>query len=143
MFFTNYQETLDHYGIHHARYIYNIDESGVQIGCPTGEIIVVPTEVKELYTASLENWKSLIIIEVICADGTPPSPPVIICPGEKIMESWIHKNLTGAEVITVSPTGYTNENITLAWLDHIIKHIEAGPDKHWHMLLVDGHITHR
>ncbi|RPB00296.1 hypothetical protein L873DRAFT_1789057 [Choiromyces venosus 120613-1] len=142
MLFTNYQETLDHYGIYCARYIYNIDESGVRIGCSTGEIIVVPTEVKELYTASPENRKSLTIIEAICTDKTPPPPPVIICPGEKIMESWIHENLTGVEVITVLPTGYTNENITLAWLDHFIKHIEAGPDKHWHMLLVDGHITH-
>ncbi|RPA96323.1 DDE-domain-containing protein, partial [Choiromyces venosus 120613-1] len=92
--------------------------------------------------ASPENQKSLTIIEVICADGTAPPPPVIICPGEKIMESWIHENLTGVEVITVSPTGYTNENIALAWLDHFIKHMEAGPDKQWHMLLVDGHITH-
>ncbi|RPA94213.1 hypothetical protein L873DRAFT_1939923 [Choiromyces venosus 120613-1] len=113
-FFTNYQENLDCYGIHHARYIYNMDESVVRIGCPTGEIIVVPTEVKELYTASPENQKSLMIIEAICADGTPPPPPVIICPGEKIMESWIHENLTGAEVITISPTGYDNENIALA-----------------------------
>ncbi|RPB00252.1 hypothetical protein L873DRAFT_1900650 [Choiromyces venosus 120613-1] len=70
-FFTNYQETLDHYGIHCARYIYNIDESEVRIGCPTGEIIVVPTEVKELYTASPENQKLLTIIEAICADRTP------------------------------------------------------------------------
>ncbi|RPA91771.1 hypothetical protein L873DRAFT_1866619 [Choiromyces venosus 120613-1] len=86
-FFTNYQETLDRYGIHRARYIYNIDKSGVRIGCPTGEIIIVPTEVKELYTVSPENRKSLMIIEAICVDGTPPPPPVIICPGEKIMES--------------------------------------------------------
>ncbi|RPA95749.1 hypothetical protein L873DRAFT_1929979 [Choiromyces venosus 120613-1] len=142
-FFTNYQETLDRYDIHCARYIYTMDESAVRIGCPTGEIIVVPTEVKELYTTSPENQKSLTIIEVICADRTPPPPPVIICPGEKIMESWIHENLTGAEVITVSPTGYTNENIALAWLDYFIKHIEAGPDKQWHMLLVDEHITYR
>ncbi|RPB04655.1 hypothetical protein L873DRAFT_1666161, partial [Choiromyces venosus 120613-1] len=142
IFFNNYQETLDHYGIHCARYIYNMDESGIGIGCPTGEIIIVPTEVKELYNASPENRKSLTIIEAICLDGTPPPPPVIICPGEKIMESWIHENLTGAEVITVSPTGYTNENITLAWLDHLIKYIKAGLDKYWHMLLVDGHITH-
>ncbi|RPA88837.1 hypothetical protein L873DRAFT_1849586 [Choiromyces venosus 120613-1] len=142
MFFTNYQEILDRYGIHCARYIYNMDESEVRIGCPIGEIIVVPTEVKELYTASPENWKSLTIIEAIYADGTPSPTPVIICPGEKIIESWIHENLTGAEVITVSPTGYTNENITLAWLDHFIKHIEAGSDKHWHILLVDGYISH-
>ncbi|RPB00017.1 hypothetical protein L873DRAFT_1681667, partial [Choiromyces venosus 120613-1] len=92
---------------------------------------------------SPENRKSLTIIEAICADGIPLPPPVIICLGEKIIESWIHENLTGVEVITVSPTGYTTENIALAWLDHFIKYIEAGPDKHWHMLLVDGHITHR
>ncbi|RPB00719.1 hypothetical protein L873DRAFT_1600795, partial [Choiromyces venosus 120613-1] len=104
--------------------IYNMDESGVRIGCPIGEIIVVPTEVKELYTAGPENRKSLMIIEAICADGTPSPPPIIICPEEKIIESWIHENLTGAE------------------LDHFIKYIEAGPDKYWHMLHVDGHITH-
>lgn len=27
------------------------------------------------------------------------------------MESWIHDNLTGAEVIAVSQTGYTNESM--------------------------------
>ncbi|RPA94015.1 hypothetical protein L873DRAFT_1940985 [Choiromyces venosus 120613-1] len=71
-----------------------------------------------------------------------PPPSFIICPGEKIMENWIQDNLTGAEVITVSPTGYTSERIALAWLDHFIKHAGAGPDQHWCTLLHDGHITH-
>src|SRR5207237_4034524 len=108
----------------------------------TGEIVIVPIEVKELYTSSPENRKSMTIIEAICADGSPPPPPIIICPGEKIMENWIHENLTGAEILAVSPTGYTNESIALTWLDHFIKHIGAGPNKHWRMLLLDGHITH-
>ena len=141
-FFDDYQNTLAKYGIKRAKYIYNMDESGVRVGCPTGEIVIVPTHVKELYTASPENRKSITIIETICADGSPPPPPVVICPGEKIMESWISDNLLGAEVIAVSQTGYTNENIALAWLDHFIKHVDAGPDKHWRMLLLDGHITH-
>jgi len=113
-FFVNYQNALSKYNIDKAKYIYNMDEFGVRIGCPAGEVVIVPTEVKELYTSSPENRQSVTIIEAICADGRPPPPPVIICPGAKIMESWIHENLIGAEVITVSPTGYTNENIALA-----------------------------
>ncbi|RPB00440.1 hypothetical protein L873DRAFT_1559953, partial [Choiromyces venosus 120613-1] len=135
IFFQNYQNALAKYSINRAKYIYNIDESGIRIGCPTGETVIVPSEVKDLYTASPENRKSLTIIEAICADGSHPPPPVIICSEEKIMES--------AEVITVSPTGYTNETIALAWLNHFIKHVRAGPDQYWHILLLNGHITPR
>ena len=91
-----------------------MDESGVRIRCPTGEIVLSPTDIKELYTASPENQKSITIIETLCADGTPLPPPVIICPGEKVMESWTHDNLTGAEVITVSQNGYANEMLGVA-----------------------------
>ncbi|RPA94215.1 hypothetical protein L873DRAFT_1575820, partial [Choiromyces venosus 120613-1] len=94
-------------------------------------------------TASPENHKSLTIIEAICANGSHPPPSVIICFGEKIMESWVHENLTGAEVIIVSPTGYTYETTALAWLNHFIKHVGAGPDQHWRIVLLNGHITHR
>jgi len=141
-FFLDYQNNLAKYGIQRAKYIFNMDESGVRIGCPTGEIVVVPTHVKELYTASPENRKSLTIIETICADGSPPPPPVVICPGEKILENWIQDNLTGAEVIAVSQTGYANEGIALASLNDFIKYAGAGPDEHWRILLLDGHLTH-
>ncbi|RPA94366.1 hypothetical protein L873DRAFT_1793035 [Choiromyces venosus 120613-1] len=112
-FFNEYQRALSKYRIHQVKYIYNMDESGVRVGCPKGKSIIVPTQVKELYTASPENCKSLTIIETICTDGSPPIPPVVICPGEKIMENWINDNLTGAAVIAVSKSGYTDENIAL------------------------------
>ena len=79
-FFLDYQNTLSKYSIQQAKYVFNMDESGVRIGCSTGEIVVVPTEVKELYTASPENRKSLTIIKTICADGSTPPPPIVICP---------------------------------------------------------------
>jgi len=119
-----------------------MDESGVRVGCPTGGTVIVPTEIKELYTASPENCKSITILETICADGSPPLPPVVICPGEKIMEHWVQDNLTGVEVIAVSQTGYTNESIAVSWLDHFIKHVDAGPEADWRILLLDGHTTH-
>ncbi|RPA90051.1 hypothetical protein L873DRAFT_1795729 [Choiromyces venosus 120613-1] len=85
-FFVEYENTLIKCGIKCAKYIANIDESGVCIRCPTGKIVIVPTQVKELYTTSPENQKSITIIETICTDGSPPLPPIVRYPGEKIKE---------------------------------------------------------
>jgi hypothetical protein len=89
-----------------------------------------------MYVSILENRLSLTVIEIICADGTE-IPPVIIVPGNRIMESWFHKNMTGHELMTVSPTGYTNE-IKSLWLDHFIKHRNCGLDSCWQILVFDG-----
>jgi hypothetical protein len=57
-----------------------MDELGARIGCPRGEHVIVPIEVKELYTASPENRKSVMIIKTIQADGREPPPLFIITP---------------------------------------------------------------
>jgi len=57
-----------------------MDESGVRVRCLSGEIVIVPTEVQEPSTASPENYKSITIIETICADESPPPPQLVICP---------------------------------------------------------------
>jgi hypothetical protein len=65
--------------------VLNMDELGARVRCPGGASIVVPTEVKELYTSSPENRKSVTIIETIITDRREPLPPFIITPGKKIM----------------------------------------------------------
>jgi hypothetical protein len=96
----------------------------------------------EGYIGTPKNRKSLMIIETISADGRPPIPPVIICPGRKIMESWIQPHLSGREAIDLSETGYTNERVAMDWLRHFIQHIDARPEKPWKLLLLDGHVSH-
>ena len=118
-----------------------MDEKGTRLACPTGQEIVVPVGIKEIYVGIPENRISLTVIECICANGTA-IPPVIIVPGIMIMGSWFHEKMTGHEVITVSPTGYTNEGICMAWLDHFIKHYNCGPDSHWRILLINGATCH-
>ena len=81
-------------------------------------------------------------MESISADGREPPPPAIIVPGKRIMDSWIHDNLKGDELILLSDSGYTNDTLAVAWIKHFIKHVDAGPDKPWKMLLLDGHTTH-
>jgi hypothetical protein len=87
-----------------------MDEKGARICMPAGEEVVVLIGIKEIYTGIPENRMSLIIIECISADSKA-IPLVVIIPEVMIMVSWFHENMTGHEIITVSPTGYTNEGI--------------------------------
>jgi hypothetical protein len=89
-----------------------MDEKGARVCIPAGEEIVVPIGIKEMYTGIPENRMSLTIIESISADSKV-IPPVVIVPGVMIMVSWFYENMTSHEVITVSPTGYTNEGICM------------------------------
>jgi hypothetical protein len=57
-----------------------MDESGARVGCPGGEHVIVLIKVKELYTASPENRKSVTVIETVIVDGREPLPPFVIAP---------------------------------------------------------------
>jgi hypothetical protein len=84
--FSDYRQTLNKYGICKPKNILNMDELGVRVGCPIGEEVVVPIEVKEMYTSSPENRKSLTIIETIRASGNA-LPPLVICLGKQVMDN--------------------------------------------------------
>ena len=51
-----------------------MDESAACVGCVGSEHIIVPSDIKEHYTASLENRKSVTIAETIKADGKDDIP---------------------------------------------------------------------
>jgi len=64
-----------------------MDESGARISYPTSEHVIMPIEVKELYTASSKNRKSVIIIETIHVNSREPLPLFVITPRKKIMDN--------------------------------------------------------
>jgi hypothetical protein len=67
--------------------VLNMDESGARVGCLAREQVIIPSDVKEMYTASPENRKSVTVIETVYVDGRDPLPPFVIVPGKKIMDS--------------------------------------------------------
>jgi hypothetical protein len=140
-FETEYQPALIETGIKHGRNIHNMDEKGAWVCMPAGEEIVVPMGIKEIYIGILENRLSVTIVERISADGKA-IPPVIIVSSVMIMASWFHTNMTGQELIIVSESGYTNEGICMAWLDHFIMHNSCGADSKWNFFLIDGATCH-
>jgi hypothetical protein len=119
-----------------------MDEKGYRITCPTSEDIVVLIGIKEMYVGVPKNRLSLTVVKSISADGSSILPLVIV-PRGTIMESWFHSNMTGHKVVTVSPSGYTNEEICIVWLDHFIDHHNCGPNSPWRVLLIDGATCHK
>ncbi|EKD14288.1 multidrug resistance protein fnx1 [Drepanopeziza brunnea f. sp. 'multigermtubi' MB_m1] len=106
--FEELQKDMVLYNINIPKKLLNMDESRARIGCPPRETVIVLKEVKEMYTSSPNNRKSIIIIEIIRADGKKTLPLYIITPSKKIIENWITDELTSDETIDCSLTGYIN-----------------------------------
>ena len=68
------------------KYIHNIDKKGYYVACPSGEEVVVPIGINEMYIGVPENRLSLTVIESIFADDKS-IPPLVIVPGGTIIES--------------------------------------------------------
>ena len=113
--FQEYRQTLHKFKINNARYVYNMDETGARAACPTGEKVIVPCNIRELYVGSPENRKSLTICETIRADGKY-LPAFIIAPGIKIMDSWVTPECDNEDYITQTDTGYTSNEKILEYL---------------------------
>jgi hypothetical protein len=90
-----------------------MNEKGTRITCPTGEYIIVPIGIKKIYISIPKNRLSVIVIKSISADSKT-IPPIVIIPSIFIIISWFNKKITRHELITISPTGYTNKGIILA-----------------------------
>jgi hypothetical protein len=127
-FETEYRPTLEATGIQYGKFIYNIDEKRARVYILTGEDIIIPIRIKEIYIGILENRLSVTIIESISADRRAILL-VIIIPGVIIIISWFSDNMTGHELFIISESGYTNKSICMVWLDYFIKYNNCKPNK--------------
>jgi hypothetical protein len=94
-----------------------------------------------MYTATAGDRKSITMIETIIANGKT-IPPVMIIQGRQHMESWYSDKLEKGVRVVLSESGYTNKEISLILLDHIILHTSASLGKPWKVLLMDQHSSH-
>jgi hypothetical protein len=92
--------------------IYNINEKRAKIACFAKEEVIVPISIKEIYVSMLENCILLIVVECIFANRKA-MPPLVIILGVLIKETWFYENISGYEVVTMSPTRYINEGICM------------------------------
>ncbi len=60
--------------------IYNFNETNARLGCPKGVDVIVPLEVKELFSLSPETRKLVTVGATIGVINKKKIPPVIIVP---------------------------------------------------------------
>jgi hypothetical protein len=132
------------------RHTYNMDEKGFLIGVIGRSKRVFSRhmwENKEV-TASLQDgsreWISLLAC--VCADGSALPPSLIYQAANKgIQSSWVEDIKAGEHGVHVSssPSGWTDNDIGLGWLEQVFDHYtKAKARRAYRLLIFDGHGSH-
>jgi hypothetical protein len=58
------------------------------------------------------------------------------------IESWYYDNLHGNELILLSNTSYTNDELAMIWLNHFIKETKSDIFLDWKVIILDSHTSH-
>jgi DDE superfamily endonuclease/Tc5 transposase-like DNA-binding protein len=121
--------------------IWNMDETGFRIGIGKDQLVVTRKR-RVTYLGSPSNRESATLIEYISATGNH-LPPLIIMSGERHMSRWyVTETLEDDAVISVTPTGYSNDNIALHWIHHFEQKSRGSMRGMKRLLLLDGHGSH-
>ena len=121
--------------------IWNMDETGFRIGVGRDQLIVTK-RMRAHYFGVPENRESATAIEAISANGDV-IPAFLILSGQMHMASWYDiPELDPDTVIRPTPTGYSNDMISLEWLQHFDKHSAKSSRSSKRLLILDGHGSH-
>ncbi|KAJ6436064.1 hypothetical protein O9K51_11412 [Purpureocillium lavendulum] len=139
-YFQKLQEIIEEAGIL-PEDIWNMDETGFRIGVGKDQLIITKRK-RSHYFSIPENRESATLIEAISAGGRY-TPAFIILAGQNHMAHWYHQQeLEPETVLRPTPSGYSNDEISLEWIQHFDKHTEKCRKGWKRLLILDGHGSH-
>ena len=137
------------YGIQKQQ-VYNMDEKGFMIGVlgrskrVFSKRMWVRKEVKALIQDGNREW--ITVLACVCADGSALPPGIIYqATNGAIRDTWVSDIMAGEHQVHVSssPSGWTNNDIGLAWLEQVFDRYTKPTSYRTHRLLIlDGHGSH-
>lgn len=139
--FSALRELKEKYGIVESD-MHNMDETGFQIGMSGSRWIVTREPKRRVYIPASEDRTLVTVIETISADGTV-IPPMLILPGKQILRGWIAESLEDETLFTTSESGFSNDELGLAYIKHFDRQTKKQTKGEWRLLLLDGHGSHR
>ncbi|KAI1665406.1 Pogo transposable element [Pyrenophora tritici-repentis] len=131
-------------------YIFNMDEKGFQLGRigRTKRIFSKALYDQKGVRQALEDGSTewITVLACICSDGSVLSPSLIFKGANgAVQSSWVDAIQVGEHSVftTSSPSGWSNNDIGLAWLKEVFeretrRHASTG----YRLLLLDGHGSH-
>ncbi|KAJ8110223.1 hypothetical protein OPT61_g6878 [Boeremia exigua] len=129
---------------------YNMDEKGFAIGVSGRSKRIFDKALyqtkrfqKSLHDGNRE-WVSILVS--VCADGSV-LPPGVIYPaaGRAVQANWVAPIDPKKHDIffTTSPTGWTNDDLGITWLEQVFERYTAPKARRrWRLLILDGHGSH-
>jgi hypothetical protein len=131
------------------RNTYNMDEKGFLLGAINrskrvfSKQLYARGEVLEAIQDGSREW--ITVLACICADGTVV-PPAVIYPGKGALQSsWMeHLEVEKHQIFAAtSPSGWSNDNLGLAWLEQVFERSTKSKARtFWRLLILDGHGSH-
>jgi hypothetical protein len=130
------------YGILHTD-CWNFDETGFRVGCEgsqnvvtygqrnrqRGESLAAPTEV---------NRDFLTSVECVSTAGEL-LPPLLILKAKQHIHQWYnHTHFSDNYYLGVIDSGYSNDFLSLMWLQHFDKYSKSHQRGVWRLLYFDG-----
>uniref|UniRef100_A0A8H7MYJ1 DDE-1 domain-containing protein n=1 Tax=Bionectria ochroleuca TaxID=29856 RepID=A0A8H7MYJ1_BIOOC len=122
---------------------WNMDEAGIMEGV-RGNGLVLGSSRKQYTLLKQSGSRDLVTaVESINALGVA-LPPLIIFQGKWVQQQWFPPELELYKkwFFTASATGWTNDEIALAWLDLIFIPLTKPETKRPRLLILDGHGSH-
>ena len=139
-YFQKLQETIQERGIPPDD-IWNMDETGFRIGFGKDQLIVTKRK-RAHYFGLPQNRESATAIECIAATGQY-IPAFLILSGQLHMSQWYQQQEFHEDtVIAISPSGYSNDQLSLDWLKHYDQHTAKRAKSKNRLLVLDGHGSH-
>jgi hypothetical protein len=129
---------------------YNMDEKGFMIGVigktkrVFDKVLYKERRYKQPSHDASREW--VTVIGAICADGSHLPPAVIYSSdSEKVQANWMHDINPETHNIrfSVSKSGWTNDNLGVAWLEQVFDPATQGKARsNYRLLILDGHGSH-
>jgi hypothetical protein len=132
-----------------ARYIYNMDEEGFLIGIVGRSKRIFSKRMwskKELRASLQDGSREFLTLLAYCCADRSLLPPGLIYAAAKgaIQSSWVKVIEAGQHevFITSSSSGWSNNDVGLAWLEQVFDRCTKQQSGRWRLLIVDGHESH-
>jgi hypothetical protein len=129
---------------------YNMDEKGFMIRVlgkskrVFDKVLYKERRFKQASHDANREWVTVILC--ICADGTTLPPAAIFsAASEKVQANWVHDidAETHSIYFSVSPSGWTNDDLGVAWLKQVFDPAtKRKARRKYRLLILDGHGSH-
>jgi hypothetical protein len=132
------------------RFTYNMDEKGFMIGVEgrSKRVFSKQVWVKGGCRAPVQdgNREWITVLPTICADGTAlPTGIIFQAENGNIRDTWVNDLTVNEEqlFVTSSPSGWSSNEIGLAWLTDVFdRHTKEKCRRSYRLLIMDGHGSH-